>query len=311
MAPHARPYGGDDDAWRIRAFLRESFRLDGRRARVWPVARFDYARAHTCPSVGGVSLEEVATVWDDGGAVVALLMPDGGPGEAHLSVHPHHRTPAFDAAMLDVAEERLSVPAGDSRRSLLVWAHDHDASRVAELERRGFERTGGAELSWRRDLSRALEAAPVAEGYSLRSLEHGLDLLERCFASGLAFHDGDAAVALANRADIGWYERIQAAPLYRRDLDVVAVAPDAAIAAFCTVWFDDATRSAMVEPLGVVPAHRRKGLARAVLTDGLRRVQRLGADLAFVGGHSEAANALYGSVLSDGCERYELWLRRW
>jgi hypothetical protein len=60
-----------------------------------------------------------------------------------------------------------------------------------------------------------------------------------------------------------------------------------------------------------VPAHRRKGLARAVLTDGLRRVQRLGADLAFVGGHSEAANALYGSVLSDGCERYELWLRRW
>jgi mycothiol synthase len=311
VTPVARPYAGDDDAWRIRAFLRASFLLDGRRQRVWPVARFDYARAHTCRNVAGVALEDVATVWVCAGEIVALLMPDGGPGEAHLSVHPHHRTPAFEASMLDVAEERLSARAADGRRSLIVWAHADDACRVSELVRRGFERTGGAELTWRRDLSRPLEGAPLAHGYSLRSLGHGLDLLERCFASGLAFHDGDTAVALGNRADIGWYESIQSAPLYRRDLDVVAVAPDGAIAAFCTVWFDDATRSAMVEPLAVVPAHRRKGLARAVLTEGLRRAQRLGADLGFVGGQSAAANALYGSVLDDGCERYESWLRRW
>lgn len=144
----------------------------------------------------------------------------------------------------------------------------------------------------------------------MRALRDGLELLERCYASGLAFHDGDARFAIANRSDPTWYHRIQEAPLYRRDLDVVAIAPDGAIAAFCTLWYDDATRSVYVEPLATVPEHRRKGLAHAVLTEGLQRAQRLGADLALVGGFDEVANALYRAVVGPTFERYEAWSRR-
>jgi hypothetical protein len=32
-----------------------------------------------------------------------------------------------------------------------------------------------------------------------------------------------------------WYRDVQRAPLYRRDLDLVAVAPDGELAAFCTL----------------------------------------------------------------------------
>ena len=114
-----------------------------------------------------------------------------------------------------------------------------------------------------------------------------------------------------NRVDPTWYRNIQSAPLYRRDLDLVAVSPEGAIASFCTIWFDDVTRSACFEPVATVPARRRLGLARAVLTEGLRRLQRLGAARALVGGYSPAANALYRSVMGPEHELSEPWVKQW
>ena len=86
---------------------------------------------------------------------------------------------------------------------------------------------------------------------------------------------------------------------------------DVAIAAFCTIWFDDVTPSAYFEPVATVPAHRRRGLGRAVMTEGLRRLQRLGATTAFVGGLNPAANALYRSVIGPDYELYESWVKEW
>ena len=51
-----------------------------------------------------------------------------------------------------------------------------------------------------------------------------------------------------------------------------------------TVWFDDVTRCAYFEPMGTYSPYQRRGLAGAVMHEGLRRVQRLGATAAFVGG---------------------------
>ena len=111
-----------------------------------------------------------------------------------------------------------------------------------------------------------------------------------------------------NRNDPAWYRNIQTAPLYRRDLDLVAIAPSGEIAAFCTLWFDDVTRSAYFEPVATVPAHQRRGLARALMTEGLRRLQRMGAITAFVGGYSPEANALYRSVMGPDHELDEPWV---
>jgi mycothiol synthase len=71
--------------------------------------------------------------------------------------------------------------------------------------------------------------------------------------------------------------------LYRRDLDLVAIAPEGAIASFCTIWFDDVTRSACFKQVATVPAYQRRGLGKAVMTEGLRHLQRMGATLALVG----------------------------
>jgi mycothiol synthase len=245
------------------------------------------------------------------GAIVAFAMPDGGLGEAHLCVHPILRTPELEFEMLELAEDRLSTRAGNGRRRLRVWAPETDSLRKAILESRGYARNGLPERKWRRALGDDISEAPVAPGYAIRPLGDGLELVERCYASGLAFHEGDLAIASRDRDDVSWYRNIQNAPLYRRDLDLAAIAPDGSIGAFCGIWFDDATRSACFEPVATVPAHRRRGLQRSLMIEGLRRLKRMGALFATVGGYSPEANALYRSVMGDDLELYESWDREW
>lgn len=70
-------------------------------------------------------------------------------------------------------------------------------------------------------------------------------------------------------------------------------------------------RSAYYEPVATVPTHQKRGLGEALMTEGLRRLQRMGASTAFVSGGSLAANAHYRSVMGPDFELYESWLRVW
>jgi GNAT superfamily N-acetyltransferase len=63
------------------------------------------------------------------------------------------------------------------------------------------------------------------------------------------------------------YESVRGAWLYDRSLDLVAVADDDTkerFGACCIAWFDPATGVCEIEPMGVAPEHRRRGLAVAL-----------------------------------------------
>ncbi len=306
-----RPYQAEDDFWSMRHLLRRVFELNDCRMHSWHVARLDYARWHTCLNCAHVTLEDVALLWESDGELIGFAMPDGGRGEAHLCIDPRCQTRELEQEMFDAAEQRLAAIHADGARSLTVWCPQRDALRQDLLVGRGYCKGDETEHQWRRQLEAPVPDAPLAAGYTVRAMGDGLELLERCYASGLAFHRGDINIAVDNRNDPTWYRNIQNAPLYRRDLDLVAVAPDGSVGAFATIWFDDVTRSAIFEPVATVPAHQRRGLAKAVMTEGLRRLQRMGALMAFVSGYSAAANALYRSVMGSDVELYEPWSKEW
>ena len=291
-----RAYRDEEDYWRIRQFLREVLLLNERHEWSWPVARLDYWRWHGVENLEHLRLEEVVFLWETlNGQLAAVVNPEG-KGEAHLQVDPRLRTPELEEEMLAVAEGHLASPDSEGRLKLCVWATDRDDLRRDILARRGYAKSGWPEHLRRRTLAEPILEALPPPGYAVRALGEGAELLERCYASGLAFHEGDIQIAADNRADVSWYRNIQNAPLYRRDLDIVVIASDGAVVSFCTIWFDDVTRTAHFEPVGTVPAHQRRGLARAALCEGLHRLKRSGATMAYVGGYSPAANALYASV---------------
>ena len=305
-----REYSSGDDYWCIRGFLRQTMILNNRREYNWHVARLDYWWWFANPDLEKMTLEERIFLWETtSGEIAAVLNPEG-YGQAFLQVHPEFYTLELDDEMIALAEERLAKTDEEGHRRLWLFVDSQDHCRREVLKRRGFHRVnepGNQEYQHRRSLDAPLpESQPVA-GYTIRSLSDGLELLERCYASGLGFHNDDVHTARNNRDRPDWYRHIQSAPLYRRDLDLVAVAANGSIAAFCTIWFDDVTRTAYFEPVATVPAHRQCGLAKAVMIEGLHRLRRMGCKTAFVGGYSQAANSLYFSVMGPEYDISEPW----
>lgn len=304
-----RGYAGEEDYWRIRAFLRDVFLGNERRERSWQVYRFDYWRWHGTMNLDDGRLEDVF-IWEDTDGRIAAVLNQESNGQAFLQVDPEWRSAELEEEMIVTAEAHLARPDKNGQQCLMVWCNEQDLPRQEILERRGYRNEAWGEHQRRRSLARPVAEKQVAAGYTVRSLGEGAELLERCYASGLAFHPDDISFAVDNRSNSSWYRNIQNAPLYRRDLDLVAVAPDGAVASFCTIWFDDVTRTGAFEPVGTVPAHQRRGLGKAIMAEGLRRLRRIGATMAYVGSYSPEAHGLYEAA---GFMDYEVsipWTRR-
>ena len=310
MTLNMRPYKNNDDYWKIRDFLRQVLLLNNRREYSWPVARWDYWYWFANPDLEKMILEESIFIWEDSdGQIAAVLNPEG-HGQAFLQLSPFHRTTGLVEEMLSTAEKHLARVGENGLCSLEIYIDSKDELLQEMLGRHEFQqvtRLGEQEIQHRRALTRLLPERMTVDGYTLRAMGDGLELLERCYASGLGFHDDDIQVARKNRDNPEWYHHIQSAPLYRRDLDLVAVAADSSIASFCTIWFDDVTRTAYFEPVATVAAHRRRGLGKALLIEGLHQIKEMGCLVAFVGGYSERANALYFSVMGEEYDVSEPW----
>ena len=81
------------------------------------------------------------------------------------------------------------------------------------------------------------------------------------------------------------YESVRHAWLYDPELDLVAVADDddnAQLAACCIAWFDPATGVSEIEPLGVAPEHRRRGLAVALCLEAANLTADRGGTHVFI-----------------------------
>ena len=78
------------------------------------------------------------------------------------------------------------------------------------------------------------------------------------------------------------FEQVRRTWLYDPALDLVVEAPDGSLAACCTAWWDPAIGCAEIEPLGVVPEHRRKGLASALCMEVAAQIAARGGDQVFI-----------------------------
>ena len=294
------PAQGDEDYWRVRQFVREVLTANEYRQRSWDVQRLDYWRWHALENILHKPLSEVFFVWETRrGEIGAVLCPEG-IGEAFFHIHPGVDTPALEADILAEAETRLA----DENRKLVVWVNENLRPRQRLLAERGYQKGSDFESQRWQTLEKPIALPQLPEGYSIRALGGREELPARSWLSWRAFHPDSPD---AEYEGWEWYLNVQRAPLYRRDLDLVAVAADGTLAGFTTIWFDDWSRTAVFEPVGVEPTHHRRGLGKAMLLDGLRRVQRLGARIGYVGSYSQAAGALYAAAGFVEFERCEPW----
>ncbi len=305
-----RSFKNQDDFWRCRNFLRNIFLLNNHLEQSWHVARLDYLHWHmiaTCDMIP--PLEKVSKLWETPNGEIAAFLHPICHDEVRLHVHPAFRTAELEEEMMACAEERLSDKGPRSDHILYVPVFTDDALRKEVLAGRGFKRQEGWGHHYRRDLDKPIPQVPVPEGYVIRSMGLEEDYPARGWCSWTAFHH-DELVSNYD-GDASWYRNMQSAPLYRRDLDIVAATPSGEIAAFVTIFFDDYTRSAVTVVVGTGAAHWRRGLGKAVICEGMHRLQRLGCTRVFSSAHNDApADALYRSVMTDRMET-ETWTKEW
>ena len=176
------------------------------------------------------------------------------------------------------AQAAQSTPYARPAWFVMVFAGQKD--RIRDLENAGFKCQSevGAD-SWSKVLMRRSSPAPVKAyeprpGFTVRSLagaaevQHYVDLHRSVFES--------------KNMTLEWRMRTLQHPDYLPGLDLVVESPQEALVAFCICWFDKNSMTGHVEPLGSHKDFRPYGLGRVALSEGLRRLQALGAKNIFV-----------------------------
>jgi ribosomal protein S18 acetylase RimI-like enzyme len=225
-----------------------------------------------------------------------------------MQVHPDYCCTDLYGEMLAVAESELASVNYEGRKRVLAWSDSKNSVLQGILTERGYGRIEDPDSicrQGRQDLHRDMPLPVVPEGYEIRNMDRLEDIPSRSWCSWRAFHPDEPDEKYEGWA---WYMNIHKAPLYKDELDVVAVIDDE-IVGFCTVWHDPATETAYFEPVGVHPDHQRKGLGLACITEGLQRARALGCRRAFLGGSSAAAKALYAKAGFGEYDLSEPWIK--
>ncbi len=236
-------------------------------------------------------------LWYAGEELVAwAVWSPSGPG-MELAAHPAHAAVlAPEVLAWGAAHARALPPAGEAPPPWRVSVRADDLDLLARLEAGGFR--PAAWTAWRYERARdaSLPAPAPPDGFAVRALGGAAEVPAYVAAHRAAFGSTNMTEE--------WRERVLRAPGYVPELDLVAVAPDGRVAAFAILWLGPEAagrREGQFEPVGTRPEFRRRGLARALLLEGMRRLRAAGATHALVETEDvrEAANGLYRGILRD------------
>lgn len=217
------------------------------------------------------------TFWlDEDGPVASVLVTEWGPKwqldpVAVPDLVPTLVPTAWEAALHRMSELRIM--------DLEVMCRDDDDLMLGLLAAAGFEvgkESGG--VTW----MAADRPTPVAE------LPNGYRITDRSVNSAQIHW-------LTHRSTPELEFRLAECSLYDPELDIAIQTPEGDIGAYALFWFDAATSVGLIEPMRTEEAHQRRGLARALIGEGLARLIARGAQRFKVGYETEVARALYVS----------------
>ncbi len=207
--------------------------------------------------------------------------------------------------MLAYAEQHLRTPATAAEPAALTLVGlQSDARRNELLTAGGFMRTDGFLAHHVLDLGQPTPVPQLPPGFAIRDMAGDLSAVElaaRVNVHRAAFHPSKVTAAT--------YAAVRSSATFRPELDLVVVAPNGDFAAYCTIWFESENRVGLYEPVGCHPDYQRRGLGRAVLHEGMRRLRELGAVRAHVGSwRDDSAGAmLYRAAGFQLIDRFYDW----
>lgn len=209
---------------------------------------------------------------NDNGKLIGFFWPDN---HDPLMVC-HYQNKQLEKDMIAWAEQQKLLSENNAKDSncLFIDAFDGDIQRTDTLRNLGYKKTELYCYWGIRSIDTPIPAVSVKTGYTIRSLAEK-EITQRAQLHSIA--TGGRKTTKEQYQDLR-----ENAPTYRQDLDLVCIAPNSEMAAFCTVWYDSKSRRGLFEPYGCHPKHRQNGLTYSLLSEGLHRLKAVGAKEVFV-----------------------------
>jgi predicted N-acetyltransferase YhbS len=210
--------------------------------------------------------------------LAAVANYEGRPGEIFFQIHPEFHF--LKTEMLEYSEKNLSVKGENGQNKIAIWINDFDIEFEFIAQARGYRKIAEAKESWSiLEIRNPGPGIRAPSGFALQSLadENNLNKLDRLIHRGFN-HPGEPP----DEGVLG-KQRMQSAPAFRKDLNIVTVSEDGTYCSYCGVWLELANQIAYVEPVCTAPDFRRRGLGTAAVLEGIRRCGLEGAGIAMVG----------------------------
>lgn len=181
----------------------------------------------------------------------------------------------------DLIPEMLAWAEGVSRDEaydqLSVLVMDRDVQRASRLAASGYRADELQSVVFRSDLAKLTSTAPPPDGATALDCRD-VDAEARAACHRDAWNDlSNIGIENAHSdfsADV--YRSLRDASAYDPSLDILIQAPSGEFASNCICWADVGSGVGLFEPVGTSSRFRGRGFARAVVSEGLRRLQSRG-----------------------------------
>ncbi len=234
--------------------------------------------------------DEYIKIWEaDIVGIVAVTMCKPS-GDCRIFIHPDFRN--HEERLVESLEsQRTKMKTDDSPIKMYFVVEAGDTLREDLLKQRGYENKGVCEHN--RILPDYYEVLNVTlpDDYTIRHADLEKDLEQyRAVQCSVFPHCANMTQNLL--------KIYSEAEFYVPELDLIAIAPDGTFAAFATGRIDPLSKLAEIEPVGVHPGHRRKGLAKAIVLECIRRLQKYKPESIVILGaaSTESATHMYDSL---------------
>ena len=232
----------------------------------WNWARFEWMYEHP---MFDKSLLPLIRLWIDDERIVGAAIYDTFLGEASILVLPNYYHIYRD--ILAYAYENLK----DDEGLKIAVPDDNELEKKLVIES-GYKEVDQTETIMSIDLAYPL-IVPSEEGMHFVHLDPINDYDELCYLFWQGFDHGDDREECKKENAEKGNNRVHYNPFL-----AVTVKWDDKYVGHCSLWYNDKTDYAYVEPVCVIPEYRGKGVAKAMIYEALNRARSLGAKKAYV-----------------------------
>lgn len=232
-----------------------------------------------------VPLSDKVSLWFEGDQLAAWTWTRSHDSEYELFVHPAYRGTAQQEAIVRQTIETISTHlqqqprTDDDQLQLTTYADEEETVQIALLERLGFSHSPFM-IHFAQDIRGTLPTPVLPNGFIFLERIRPADVEQRALAHKDAFQP-------QSKMTPEHYRAFMNAPGYDPELDIAIAAPDGTIVSFAMGWIDADNKLSEFEPVGTRYAFQRRGLGKAALLEGLRRLQGRSVEIAQVSCHAD------------------------